>query len=117
MVPETGGLPVYHIDDLPDGDLGECLVAADNDHRLTAPALLLVRSEARQARTVCFVLPGGLEGSASIPPASVRPSLRHPFGQEPTDTVIGPLGAGPVTYLPSPRGLRVLAYTREGAGQ
>lgn len=106
-------LPVYAVDDLDAADLGDCLVRADNDHRLAQVAWLLVRNEGRQPRSIQAVLPGGKEASVTVPPATLLPSLRNPFGQAPIDTVIGPLGPGPVTYLPAPRGLRVLAFTRE----
>jgi hypothetical protein len=109
----VGDLTVWAVDDLPADDLSEVLVAADNDHRLARPAWLLVRSSTCQARSLAMVTPGGAEASAPIFPAARQPSVKHPLGRAPRDTVIGPIGAGPITYLPATRGLRVLAFTQE----
>ena len=106
-------LTVWPLADLDGQELHTLLVAADNDHRLTRPAQLLVRNESLRHRQVQVTTPGGAEANLTVPPASARPTLRHPFAQEPHDTVTGPVGPGLVTYLPSTRGLRVLAFTRE----
>jgi hypothetical protein len=92
-------------------DLAEALVRADNDHRLPGPALLMVRSDTTQPRSVQAISPGGEEVVLSVAPATLRATVKHPLGHAPHDTVIGPLGPGPVTYLPSTRGLRVVAFT------
>lgn len=105
----TGELQIWDMVALRAADLSEVLVRADNDHHLARPAFLMVRNESRRARQV-QIRAAGMEASASVPGASARPTPRHPFAQEPTDLVIGPVDAGPITYLPSTQGLRVVAY-------
>jgi hypothetical protein len=92
-------------------DLTEALARADNDHRLTATAMLLVRSDTARPRMVQAVSAEGEEVTLSVAPATLRATIKHPLGHAPQDTVIGPLGPGPVTYFPSTRGLRVVAFT------
>jgi len=110
-----GDLTIWDVDELARRvDLGGVLVPADNDHRLTRVAMLLIRSETMSRRTVCMVSPSGCEAQVTVAPAVRQPSVKHPLGHAPSDTIIGPVGPGPITYLPSTRGLRVLAYDIPG---
>jgi hypothetical protein len=111
-----GDLVIWDVDELARReDLDGVLVRADYDHRLTRPAMLLVRSETTARRTICVTTPEGSEAAAvEIRPAVRTPSVKHPLGKAPMDSIIGPVGAGLITYLPSARGLRVLAYDIPG---
>ena len=114
-----GDLAVWPVGELAKvPDLDEVLVRADNDHRLPTEAMLLIRSTTIQPRRVQVVSTVGGEAEVSVSPATLRASVKYPLGHAPADTVIGPCGPGPVTYLPSTRGLRVVAYSIEpGTGK
>jgi hypothetical protein len=110
----TSRLRVWDLDYLAGlDDLTEPLVRADNDHHLDTPAMLLIRSETAAWRQVQVTTLTEGEAVVAIHPATRAPSVKHPLGRAPMDTVIGPV-VGLVTYLPSTRGLRVLAFTPPG---
>lgn len=108
-------LPIWDVDVLAARvDLGpDVLKAATDDDRLRRPAYLLVRCETTTRRTLCATTVSGEETYIVVTPAQRQPSLKHPLGCAPIDTVIGPV-QGHITYLPTPRGLRVLAYEITG---
>ena len=109
-------LPIWDVDVLAARvDLGpDVLKTATQDDRLRRPAMLLVRCETTAQRTVCVTLASsGEEAEISVRPATRTPSVKHPLGYAPADTVIGPV-CGSITWLPTARGLRVLAYEITG---
>jgi len=93
--------------------LADVLARASDDDRVRHPCYLLVRSDTTAARTVCVRSALGGETMIHVQPAARAPSVKHPLGHAPVDTIIGPV-TGSVSYLPSPRGLWVLAFENPG---
>jgi hypothetical protein len=111
-------LPIWDVDRLAKFDsLAGCLRAATQDDRVRRPAYLLIRCETTAQRRVCVTTANGeQEATIHVQPAIRTPSIKHPLGHAPTDTVIGPV-VGMITYLPTAGGLRVLAYEITGKDQ
>jgi hypothetical protein len=89
--------------------LEEALRQATDDDRLKRPAWLMIRSDTTARRTVCVTTVSGAEAYVHVKPAVRNPTIKHPLGHAPSDMVIGPV-VGMITYIPSTKGLRVLAF-------
>src|SRR5215471_6291 len=110
----SGFLTIWPADQLDQLDsLADVLTRATDDDRVRHPCYLLVRSDTTAHRTVCVTSALGGETTIHVQPAARQSSVRHPLGHAPMDTVIGPV-VGSVSYLPTPRGLWVLAFENPG---